>query len=223
MNTRIFLAVGGLVGCLVSASMAQAPAEPGSESWLKDIPAPPKVDDQGQKGVALVTSGDVLPAAPERPTAGIPQTAPVTGQQASLPAAKPSTVDSPAVATNVAPPLAKPPVEATEARFDESAYPEVVCRDSRGVYTATNIPPGWRLVALKQLRFEPAPSVTLANGAIYKIESSPYVLIPASERATQAINPQALQVLYNFSRAEADLLAQLNESLRPRETTPIPN
>ena len=228
MKTRIILAAGGLLGCLATIAPAQtqqpqaaAAQSSVSEDLLNSIAPPPKVEGQG---AAQVTSGDTLPtldAAAGKPAQPVP-----AQQQVLVPApaaAKASSVDSASVSTSVAPLVSKPPVDATEARFDESAFPEVVCRDNRGVYTPTNIPPGWRLVPLKQLRFEPAPSVRLANGAVYKIESSPYVLVPASDTATQPINPHALQVLYNFERAELDLLAQLTESLRPRDTTPISN
>jgi hypothetical protein len=115
----------------------------------------------------------------------------------------------------------KPNIQDTNASFSETAYPQIVRRESNGSYVPVNIPVGWKLVPLHQLRYDPAPTISLANTESYKLESAPFALVPDSALMKTAINPAALQVLYNFHLAQLDLLRQLKESLVEKPVTPI--
>jgi hypothetical protein len=105
----------------------------------------------------------------------------------------------------------------------ESSYPEVVRKDQFSSYASVNVPPGWKLQQLRGLKFEPAPQVKLANNETYEVQSTPFVLVPASNVTRVAINPRALQTLHNFQLAQLDLLRQLRDSLSPKNkpVTPI--
>ncbi len=108
---------------------------------------------------------------------------------------------------------ARPDVSQMRAVVAETNYPQVVRRDSRGIYSPVNIPPGWKLVPVRTLQFNPAPTIKLSNGEEFSVQSPPFVMVPVSDASRVPINPRALQVLSNFYNVQLDLMRQLNEAL----------
>ncbi len=121
----------------------------------------------------------------------------------------------------VSQPTSRADIHRLKAVLNEPSFPETVRRDGNGNLVPVNLPVGWKLVPLRSLRFDPPPSITLANGETYAVESSPMVLVPESNSNKVAINPRALQVIYNFHLMQLELLRQLQESLQERPSTPV--
>lgn len=112
------------------------------------------------------------------------------------------------------------PITQMKATLVESNFPQVVRKDGAG-YIPVNVPPGWRMVPLRTLKFEPSPVIKLASGETFEVESSPFALVPATDSVRTSINPRALQVIHNFYLAQMDLLQQMRTALAPPPTTPI--
>lgn len=124
--------------------------------------------------------------------------------------------------TNVSTPTTHPSISNLPAQLAETAFPQVVRKTMTG-YDPINVPPGWKMVPLRALKFDPAPTVKLANGEDYSVQSPPFVLVPVTENTRVAINPRALQTLHNFYLAQLELMRQINEALaaNAKSVTPI--
>ena len=172
---------------------------------------------------------DVLPKPPPLTSIPVSGDAAATAQTkavtlAANPALEQGTTSTPSQqAVNVTAAEARQDATAYKVTLVESAYPEVVRKDQFSSYASVNVPPGWKLQQLRGLKFEPAPQVKLANNETYEVQSTPFVLVPASNATRVAINPRALQTLHNFQLAQIDLLRQLRDSLSPKNkpVTPI--
>lgn len=165
----------------------EALLEPGAES--KSNPAP-----------AATASAPVKPANESVSLSAAPQ---LTTQPQVLPPAQ--AVTAPARPT--------PSIRNLRATIAESRYPETVRRLGAG-YESVNVPPGWKMVQIRSLQYNPAPTIPLANGEVFSVQCSPFVLIPASENMRVAINPRGLQVIHNFYLAQEEIMRQLEEAMK---------